>query len=191
MTKAELRGIFLAKRKEITPEERRRLSLEIAENFFAGFDLSAVRNLHSYIPIEKFGEVDTMPIIRRLWSEFSHVRTFAPRIIAGTATMHSVEFTSDSVFVKSAWGIHEPPHEQIVEDSQIDIVIAPGLAFDKGMHRVGYGKGFYDRFLNNCQPDCVKVGVNFFEQLDEIDDVHDGDVRMDFCVTPAGITGND
>ena len=127
-----------------------------------------------------------MPIIRRLWSEFPHVRTFAPRVITGTATMHSVEFTSDSELVRSAWGIHEPPHDQTLDDSEIDIVIAPGLAFDKGLHRVGYGKGFYDKFLNNCRPECLKVGVNFFEPVDKIDDVHAGDVRLDCCITPAG-----
>ena len=189
MIKAELRRIFLAKRREIAPDERRRASLAIAENFFAGFDLSSVRNLHSFIPIEKFNEVDTMLIIRRVWTDFPSVRTFAPRVDSETGAMHSLAFSSETELVRSRWGVHEPGHDEFAAASEIDLVIAPGLVFDSGMHRVGYGKGFYDRFLSECRPDCLKIGVNFFEPVDAIDDVHAGDVRMNRCVTPAGIFG--
>ena len=187
MTKAELRRSFLAKRKAITTDERRRWSRMIADNFLAGFDLSTVSKLHTFIPIDKFNEVDTMLIVRHVWAEFPHIRTYAPRINAETGNLESVAFAGGTELTETAWGIHEPAPDDIAADSDIDLVITPGLAFDTNMHRVGYGKGFYDRFLTNCRADCQKVGVSFFQPVERIDDIHDGDVQLDFCVTPAAV----
>jgi 5-formyltetrahydrofolate cyclo-ligase len=65
------------------------------------------------------------------------------------------------------------------------MVIVPLLAFDKKGYRVGYGKGFYDRFLANIE--TQKVGLSFFEPIEEINDVHLNDIRLDQCITPNGI----
>jgi len=62
------------------------------------------------------------------------------------------------------------------------MILIPLLCFDKQGFRVGYGKGFYDRFLPNCRNDIIKVGLSLFESVDKIDDVNEYDVRMDFCV---------
>ena len=67
------------------------------------------------------------------------------------------------------------------------MVLTPGLCFDSDGHRVGYGKGFYDRFLKKCRSNCVKVGLNHFDLVDTIEDVHQGDVRVDAVVTPDGV----
>lgn len=64
------------------------------------------------------------------------------------------------------------------------MVLIPLLAFDKKGYRVGYGKGFYDRFLADCRPDVVKVGLSVFEPIDEIADLNEFDIKMDFCITP-------
>lgn len=186
MTKAELRRIFRAERNELDESERLQQSQAIADHFFASFDLSKITNLHCFIPIEKFNEVDTMLIFRRVWWEFPHVRTFVPRADAVSGTIENVLFTSSSETVRTPWGIDEPAAGDIAADAEIDLVIVPGLVVDKALHRVGYGKGFYDRFLVRCRPDCLKVGVSFFEPVGAIDDIHDGDVRLDCCITPAG-----
>jgi 5-formyltetrahydrofolate cyclo-ligase len=89
--------------------------------------------------------------------------------------------------VETGWGINEPKPDETAADSEIDLVVTPGLAFDKSLHRVGYGKGYYDRFLGNCRPDCVKAGVSFFDPVDAIDDIHEGDVRLDHLVTPTSV----
>jgi 5-formyltetrahydrofolate cyclo-ligase len=65
----------------------------------------------------------------------------------------------------------------------IDVVFVPLLAYDKLGNRVGYGKGFYDKFLNQCKPDVLKIGLSFFEPEELIEDVFENDVKLDFCVT--------
>jgi 5-formyltetrahydrofolate cyclo-ligase len=72
----------------------------------------------------------------------------------------------------------------MIDAATIDLVIVPLVCVDKSGHRVGYGKGFYDRFLKQVRTDCVKVGLSYFEPVERIDDVHEGDVRLDFVITP-------
>ena len=67
------------------------------------------------------------------------------------------------------------------------MVFVPLLAFDKKGHRVGYGKGFYDKFLSECKPDAIKIGLSFFEPEELITDVFESDVKLDYCVTPNSI----
>ena len=68
--------------------------------------------------------------------------------------------------------------------NEIDLVLVPLLAFDKNGYRVGYGKGYYDKFLSNCRPDVIKIGLSFFDAVDEIEDIDDYDLPLNFCVTP-------
>ena len=68
-----------------------------------------------------------------------------------------------------------------------DLIIVPLLAVDAQGHRVGYGKGFYDRFLSKCRPDCLKVGLNYFEPDERIVDVGEHDIKLDACVTPTEV----
>jgi 5-formyltetrahydrofolate cyclo-ligase len=59
--------------------------------------------------------------------------------------------------------------------------------FDRRGFRVGYGKGFYDKFLSECRADCLKIGLSYFEPIDEISDAQNFDVRLDCCITPKEI----
>lgn len=187
MTKAELRNTYLSKRLSLSEAERGALSLQIAENLVRNFDLNRIGFLHCYLPIEKFREIDTRPIFDRVWSEFPRVQTLVPRVNYGTGAMDSLTYGPETKLVQSRWHIDEPTHDEIVEADVVDMVIVPLACFDRSGHRVGYGKGFYDRFLGRCRPDCVKVGLSFFGPVDEIPDAHEGDVRLDFCVTPDGL----
>jgi len=69
----------------------------------------------------------------------------------------------------------------------IDAVLIPLLAFDNQGFRVGYGGGFYDRFLPACRPEALKVGLSFFDPVDVIEDKDQYDIPMDYCVTPTEI----
>ncbi len=85
---------------------------------------------------------------------------------------------------ENKWGIREPDGEQTAAPSELDIVLVPLLAFDAQGHRVGYGKGYYDRLLAECRPDCLKIGLSAFAAEERIDDIHPLDVRLDLCLTP-------
>lgn len=151
------------------------------------FDPVQIEFLHCFITIEKFNEIDTAPIFQRLWREFQQVTTVVPRVNFEAGEMHNLKFTAENELVQNAWQIHEPSHEEYVETEKIDMVLVPLLCFDERGHRVGYGKGFYDRFLSKCREDCVKTGLSYFAPSEEIPDVKEFDVTLDFCITPTKI----
>ena len=188
MTKAELRKQNLARQRSLSAEERRQLSERIGDVFFANFDLSRVSYLHLFIPIEKFKEVDTRPIVARLRRDYPNIATVVPRVDFEANEITSLRYGSDTEVVTNVWNIEEPTHDDYVEAQLIDMVLVPGLAFDRSGHRVGYGKGFYDRFLAKCREDCVKVGLSYFEPVEQIEDSHAGDVAVDSIVTPRGLS---
>ena len=103
------------------------------------------------------------------------------------AEMESLIYPVKTELIENKWGIREPVSGEAVKPTTIDMILVPGLAFDRAGHRVGYGKGFYDRFLKTCRDDCVKIGLSYFEPVDEIAEAHEGDAALDFCVTPEGI----
>ena len=72
-------------------------------------------------------------------------------------------------------------------NNEFDFVFVPMLAFDMNGYRVGYGKGFYDRFLKYCKDSCVFIGLNIFDKQIKIDDIEESDIPLDFCVTPKKI----
>jgi 5-formyltetrahydrofolate cyclo-ligase len=89
------------------------------------------------------------------------------------------------VLRETKWGIKEPVDGKEINAELIDLVIVPLLVFDKFGHRVGYGKGFYDRFLSKCRRDTIKIGLSLFPQVDEIDDVNRYDVKLDYGIVPG------
>jgi len=187
ITKSELRKLYLEKRRAISPETVAAMSQQIADRFFAAVDLAAVNSVHTFIRIPKFNEIDTSNIYFRLWRDHAAIRTFAPRVDRVTHRMESIEFEYGSELVENEWGIRESRFGPMVEPAAMDIVIVPLLCFDLAGHRVGYGKGFYDRLLRECRADCKKVGLSYFPPTETIDDVHEGDIRLDLFVMPDRI----
>jgi len=187
MTKRELRKNYLEKQKNLAPKELEEKGVQIAELFFESFDLKKINFLHCFLPIEKFHEIDTKQIFRRIWFEFSHIETLVPRVNFETGEIENLKFTPATELVRNAWMIHEPAHHDLVESTLIDAVLVPLLCFDRKGFRVGYGKGFYDKFLKNCRADCLKIGLNYFPPIGEIEDVNEFDVRLDYCLTPNEI----
>ena len=184
MTKAKLRKTYLGRRNGLPGAERLEKSRQIADRFFESFDLTRVRVLHSFVSIERFNEVDTSLILRTVWTEHLQIETVVPRVNFETGDIDSLNLRPDTELAQSFWGIPEPAHDEILPVSAVDMVLVPGLAFDAAGHRVGYGKGFYDRFLSRCRPDCVKIGLSFFEPVKKIAGTHAGDVRLDWLITP-------
>jgi 5-formyltetrahydrofolate cyclo-ligase len=89
-----------------------------------------------------------------------------------------------TVFQDNQYGIPEPTAGIEVTSDMIDVVFVPLLAFDKKGNRVGYGKGYYDRFLAGCRNDVITIGLSFFPPVLSIDDIDFFDKKLDFCITP-------
>lgn len=184
MNKSELRRVFLDKRRELSSHDISDKSRQIADHFFAGFTVKQMKMIHCFISIPRFGEIDTSLIYKRVWAEFPGIRIVAPRLNKATGEIESLHFGPGSQLIESRWGIREPGGDTLVDPAEIDAVLVPLLCYDQSGNRVGYGKGFYDRFLDSCRPDCLKIGLSFFAPVDKIDDVNEFDVPMDRCITP-------
>ncbi len=187
MNKSELRKIYLTKRKSLSAAERKQKSEKISQRFFALFDLNKIRILHCFLPIEKFDEVDTKIIFERIWREFPHIKTLAPRVNFQTNEIENLIFKPETKLVDNHWQIREPNGNETVKTEKIDAVLVPLLCCDARGFRVGYGRGFYDKFLKKCRVDCVKIGLSYFAPVAEIADTQAFDVKLDFCVTPETI----
>jgi 5-formyltetrahydrofolate cyclo-ligase len=185
MTKSELRSVYLAKRHTLSADDVGAMSRRIADRFFEGFDPEAIRTIHCFISIPRFKEVDTSLILDRIWSDFPHVRTLAPRVARTTDTLESLPVTRETKLTENIWGIRQPAEGETAGPQVIDLVVAPLLCFDPGGHRVGYGKGYYDLFLSECRPDCQKIGLSFFPPVDRIDDLAPHDIPLDGVITPG------
>jgi len=188
MTKAELRKIYVARQRDLSPEDRSKKSEMIARNFFEHFDLAHTVFLHCFISIQKFNEIDTKFIFEKLWRDHPRVETLVPRVDFETNEIGNLRFGPETRLKRNSWDIDEPEHDEFVDAEKIDMVLVPGSCFDRQGHRVGYGKGFYDRLLKQCRPDCKKIGLSYFEPVSAIDDIHEGDVRLDFVIAPDAVT---
>lgn len=184
MTKSELRSTYRETRCALTSAEQAEKSNAITERFFHEVDLTSVHKIHCFISMRHTGEIDTRPIFERLWNEHPAVETFVPRIDEPTGDLESAKYSRTSTLKPNKWNIDEPASGEMIEPATIDLVVVPLLCFDRRGHRVGYGKGFYDRFLKKCRPGCVRAGLSFFPPVERIDDLHAGDVPLDFCITP-------
>lgn len=187
MTKQELRKIYTLKRDALSEAEYGKLNFQLYQNFFSTVDLSFVKVLHTFLPITRKKEVDTWLILDRIRREFPNVRISIPKVNGETGVFDSFYFEGLHQLAMNEWGIQEPKQGIPTEPDKIDIVLIPLLAYDKYGNRVGYGKGFYDKFLATCRPDCQKIGLSLFGAEEKISDFNENDVKLDSCITPSDV----
>lgn len=189
MKKAFLRTEYLQKRKELTQDQVDEYNNAIVENIASFLAEQSIKTIHIFLPQHSKNEIDTWKIISFLNLHFPDIQIVAPRIISGTKELEHYLLTPETELINNRWKIPEPDPDNStkIEPYKIDVVLIPLLAFDKKGFRVGYGGGYYDRFLAQCQPDILKIGLSFFEAINEINDIDPFDVAMDYCITPLGI----
>lgn len=180
MIKAELRKLYLEKRKTLSNDEVLILSKKILENFILQFNVIENQSVHVFLPIKKFNEIETKFCVEYFWKR--KVNVFVPKIFQNKII--SVKLTPETILKENSWGILEPISNEN-ECSNFDFVITPLLYCDRKGNRIGYGKGFYDEFFRTINADAKKIGVNYFPPIESIDDVSDFDVKLDYLVTPV------
>lgn len=143
------------------------------------------RMVHIFLPIRKHNEIDTFSLLNYFKLQHPQLTIVIPRTdftnLSITNILYDHEYT---ILGRNKYDIPEPIHGKVISNEKIDVVFIPLLGFDQKGNRVGYGKGFYDRFLSECRPDVVKIGMSFFEPIDEISDVNEFDIPLDLCITP-------
>ena len=186
MTKEELRKVYIQKRSSLSDSEYIELNDGLCAVFSKNVDLTGIKILHSFLPIERQKEPDTRPIIKQIMERHHDIRIAVPRVNDKTQSLESILLESTTVLKNSGWGIPEPETGVLVDPGKIGMVLVPMLIFDRRGHRVGYGKGFYDKFLTITNQNCKRVGICLFDPVDRIDNIMGYDERLDQCVTPSG-----
>jgi 5-formyltetrahydrofolate cyclo-ligase len=186
VSKLSLRKQFKFNRQELRQADVALRSKQIHDLLFSRIMMHRFDHIHIFLPIEKQYEVDTQLIILTLRKDFAPNIYISKSHEGGILTHHL--FKPETKLVTNQWGIPEPDGTtESIPETTLDLAFVPLLAFDKKGHRVGYGGGYYDRFLGKCKPDCLKVGLSFFEPINEIPDANELDITLDHCVTPNKI----
>ncbi|MNK40600.1 putative 5-formyltetrahydrofolate cyclo-ligase [compost metagenome] len=184
MTKQELRVKYKNLRQAMSLEEIQDKSLDIANNLL---DLNIWQHIyfHVFLTMEEQHEVHTDFILNILAGKDKEV------IVSRTDFEHfkmiHYLLTDNTRLIKNQYGIPEPADGIEVPSKRIDVVFVPLLAFDENGQRVGYGKGFYDRFLEECKPEVIKIGLSFFTAEEEPIEANLTDIPLDYCITPDRI----
>lgn len=185
-TKRELRAVFKEKRSLLTDADVELLNAGLLAQF-QQFDWRGLEYVHTFLPIQKQVEPDTYRLIDWLRNALPDLKTVISKSDIKTNSMEHFVWEEELVLEVNRWGIEEPLGGKSIASQQLDAVIVPLLAFDLKGHRVGYGKGFYDRFLATCRPDCLIIGLSFFAPIKEIKNINPFDISLDFCITPQRI----
>ena len=184
MLKKELRQKYKELRKQLSENDIEEWSLQIA-NQLIRLDIWQHSFYHLFLPIESQKEVNTEYILQVLAGKDKNI--VLSKSDFSTREMTHFLLTDNTTIKKNAYDIPEPIDGLEVPVSKIDVVFVPLFAFDEKGNRVGYGKGFYDKFLAECKPEILKIGVSFFESEKVISDVLNTDIQLDLCVTPTKV----
>lgn len=184
MDKKAIREKYKALRQQLSEAEIEQRSLAIANNVLK-MDIWGNTYFHLFLTIGRHKEIDTEFLLQILAGKDREI--VVAKSDFRTRKMQHFLLTDNTRFLVNDYGIPEPQNGLEVPVDKIDVVFVPLLAFDKNGQRVGYGKGFYDVFLAECKPETIKIGLSFFEPEDFISDVFEGDVVLDYCVTPDGV----
>ena len=191
MAKAALRRAALTRRLALPPAEVARRSQQLHDQLLRHFPVAEWGWLHVFLPLLARNEPDTWEIIRWIWREKLPLRLAAPVVQADGLSLRHYELTPSTPLLPNRWGIMEPAANPATEvtPAQLDAVLVPLLYCDCHGQRVGYGGGFYDRFLAQCRPGTALIGLNVLDEApgEPIADAEPTDVPLTACLTPGGV----
>mgnify|MGYP001437148863 CR=1 FL=1 len=180
--KQTLKSEISEKRKALSKEEIKEKSSKIKENLYSLEEFKKAKNILFYVSFND--EVDTHEIIKELLAN-KEKNIIVPYVVKNNPILQLSEIKNFNELEPKTWGILEPKDEFIrkFDIENVDLVIIPGIVFDQNGHRIGYGYGYYDRFLKKLDKNVVKIGFGFeFQIVDKIpEEKHD--VPVDIMVT--------
>lgn len=186
MTKAEARVWAKEQAKLWSAEEVALASLAMANDIMANYVLLYHHVVHLYLTRADSHELDTSYLLSALWKR--RIATCTSVTSFETMQLQTVALPPDAALQPNKWGIREPEVSQPFDEGQITHVFVPLLACDAQGNRVGYGKGFYDKFLARLQPETLFVGLSLFPPLAEsIGDIEAWDIPLHALIEPTGV----
>lgn len=185
MDKESIRKSFKEKRRTLSKEEIRLFSEKISVYLLQYLkDHDNFRHIHLFLPIDRFHEVDTFPLYYTLQSE--GYRIYTSVVDKQADNLDTLDISGVDQFESDPWGIPIPVNAKKVSLDQIQMVLIPLLAYDRRGYRLGYGKGYYDKYLASFKRNITKIGLSFFEPIEYIpDEAHD--IPLDYCINPGGV----
>lgn len=182
-TKKELRQYFKEERIRLTPEQKEKMNagLIIQLNLAVQFP---VKSMMTFCSLPQWGEPDAGLITDFLQKKFSPLQVAYPKILDEYGHMEAILPPAGAPLVPGKWNIPEPENGIQIDPHDLELVLVPLLAFDQRGQRVGYGRGYYDRFLQRCNSNAIRLGISFFEPIPHIDDTDYFDVPLSRCITP-------
>ena len=182
-TKAVLRTEYQKRRDSLTEEQITDCSIQIS-NLSLTLNIWEYSIYHLFMTNEKNKEIDTSYLLSVIQGKDK--QPVIPKIVDDNRLEHFL-LNDQTPLKNNRWGIPEPLGGITINPKQIEVVFVPLLVFDQQGHRVGYGKGYYDRFLDQCSESTLKVGLTFFDPVTKIDDIETHDISLDFALTPERI----
>ena len=181
MKKQQLRDIYKQKRKDLTENQIKEFQKNIYEQIY-GLDISNVKNVHVFLSLKKFKEINTKPIIDYFVSKGKKIVVSKSNFKNNTLSHFYLE--ENTILKLNKYEIPEPVNAEQVDEKELDIIFVPLLISDDKKYRVGYGKGFYDRFLLNCKKEAKFIGLNFFKPIELIEDSNKFDIPLHKVIYP-------
>lgn len=183
MTKQQLRNIYKQKRLDVSSKEKLKLD-DLMLLKLQTFNFEFIQSLLTFWPMANMAEPNTLLYSGYLRHVVQGLQIAYP-VSDFTANIMLAKIINDNtVYNTNQYGITEPQEGKTLDPIDIDLIFVPLLAYDKNGYRVGFGKGFYDRFLNQCREDVVLMGFSYFEPVDLITDANEFDIPLNFCITP-------
>ena len=184
MKKKVVREVYLSQRNKYTIGIINEYSKKICNKFIKKFIKKKTDNIHIFIPMIERGEINTWFIINKLIKMGKNVISSSIDIKKKEMNHHII---NDCLYNKNDLGMFEPVTRFFTNIDEFSIVIIPLLGYDKKGNRVGYGYGYYDRFLKRCHTNTLKIGISMEYPILTISDINNNDIKMDYCITPNKI----
>jgi 5-formyltetrahydrofolate cyclo-ligase len=184
MIKKEIRLKYKELRNSLSEIQIEEMSLAIANEVLL-LPIWEETYFHVFLPIEEQKEVNTEYLLHLLSGKDKEICISKSNF--ETRKMTHYLLTDNTKIKKNEYNIPEPQDGIEVPSNKIEVVFIPLLAYDGFGNRVGYGKGFYDKFLAECNQNTIKIGLSFFDPEELISDVNPEDIQLNYCVTPNRI----
>jgi 5-formyltetrahydrofolate cyclo-ligase len=183
-SKEQIRKHFREKRAQLSPGEQAALNAGLVQQLQQAVQ-EPLSCILSFCSLPAWGEPDAISLTLVLQEKFPAAMVAYPKIYDLKGHMEAIVPAPGTGMIPGNWNIPEPAAGAILDPEKIDLVLVPLLAFDLQGQRVGYGKGYYDRFLQRCRPDTIKLGISFFDPVNRIEDTGHFDVPLSRCITPG------